>query len=99
MKAVLLFIWLLLVLIAGPIWGGYVLSVMWAWFVVPTFHAPQVSVAVAVGISLIVGMLTKQVTESQEKKDATASVVSSFTWSFFYPLLILGVGYVAHMFV
>jgi predicted phage tail protein len=101
MKAFLLFLWLLIILIAGSMWNGYVFSVMWGWFVVPAFHLPQVSVAVAIGISMIVGMLTHHLSQDQEKKksDTTDAMISSFSWSFLYPLLMLAAGYVAHLFV
>jgi hypothetical protein len=101
MKAVLLFLWLLVVLIAGPMWSGYVFSVMWGWFVVPTFHLPQVSVAVAIGISMIIGMLTHHLSQDGEKKksDTADAIISSFSWAFLYPLFVYGIGYVVHSFV
>lgn len=49
MKAFFLFLWFLIVLIGGPMWSGYVLSVMWAWFVVPLFHLPPLQVACQMG--------------------------------------------------
>ncbi len=100
MKAFLLFVWLLVVLIGGPVWSGYVLSIMWGWFVVPIFHLPQLQIAVAIGLSIIVRMLTYDPQESDKKKsDTEDAIVSSFCWSFLYPLLTLGVSYVVHLFV
>jgi hypothetical protein len=100
MKAVLLFIWLLIILVGGSIWSGYVLSVMWAWFVVPTFHLPQLSIAIAIGLSMVVRMLTYTPQEGEKKKSDTAdTIISSFCWSFLYPLLVLGVSYCVHLFV
>lgn len=40
------------------IWGGYVLTCLWGWFVVPTFALPPLTLAQAIGVSLIVGYLT-----------------------------------------
>jgi hypothetical protein len=100
MKAVLLFIWLLIVLIGGSMWSGYVLSVMWEWFVVPVFHAPQMSVAVAIGLSMLIGMLTRNPQEESKKETDTASMmVSSFSWAFLYPLFMMGLSYFVHLFV
>lgn len=44
----------------GSIWRGYVLSVLWAWFIVTTFGAKPLSIAAAIGVSCVVGFLTKQ---------------------------------------
>jgi hypothetical protein len=49
-------------------WSGYVLSVLWTWFVVSQFSdAPRLSVAGAIGIAIIVGYLTKQDDASSSK--------------------------------
>lgn len=44
----------------SAIWKGYVLSVLWGWFVVP-LGAPPVTIPVAIGVSLVVSLLTKSV--------------------------------------
>ena len=35
-------------------WSGFVLSVLWAWFVVPTFGVREISIPVALGLALFV---------------------------------------------
>lgn len=48
-------------LLAGlAVFEGFVLKSMWAWFVVPTFGLPELSIPVAIGISLIVSLLAHQ---------------------------------------
>lgn len=42
--------------------GGYVLTVLWAWFVVPTFALPQITLAAAIGLAIVVGYMTHQYT-------------------------------------
>jgi len=51
------------------IWGGYVLTCLWGWFVVPTFALPPLTLAQAIGVSLIVGYLTNQYTPKQYKQE------------------------------
>lgn len=51
---------LIITLVAGPIFNGYALSILWAWFIIPTFSAPSLSIPAAIGISLVVAYLTKQ---------------------------------------
>lgn len=48
------------IIIAVPttIWNGYVLSILWGWFIVPTFEAPTLSVGYAIGFTMIVSYLT-----------------------------------------
>jgi hypothetical protein len=41
-------------------WQGYVLSVLWGWFFVPTFGVPALSVPAAFGVALVVRFLTHQ---------------------------------------
>ncbi len=48
------------------IWSGYVLTCLWGWFVVPTFALPPLTLAQAIGVSLIVGYLTNQYDPKQE---------------------------------
>ena len=40
------------------IWSGYTLSILWAWFFVPTFGALPLNVATAIGIAIIADYLT-----------------------------------------
>ena len=41
-------------------WNGFVLTKLWAWFVVPTFGLPVLSLPLSMGITLIVHYLTWQ---------------------------------------
>lgn len=51
------------------IWSGYVLTCLWGWFVVPTFALPPLTLAQAIGVSLIVGYLTHQYLPKQDKQE------------------------------
>ena len=51
----------------GAIWSGYVLSVLWGWFVVPTFAAPSLNVPTAIGLALVAQYLTHQMHKSEQK--------------------------------
>lgn len=54
------------VFVAGVLWRGYVLSILWAWFLVPTLGAPQIGVAQALGVSLTAQVFHPAV-ETKEK--------------------------------
>ena len=54
------FIGLVLLVIVTYLLDGVALKLLWGWFMVPTFGLPTVSLAQAIGISIIVGFLTHQ---------------------------------------
>lgn len=79
---------------------GWVLGTLWAWFIVPVFHLPALRIPYAIGLSLLVGMLTHQTSDCEEKKRTT----SEHLWrvlavSFVGPLMILGIGWLVRLFV
>ena len=43
---------ILIMIVLMALWGGYALSVLWGWFIVPIFEAPPLSIAQAIGISI-----------------------------------------------
>lgn len=64
---------------ASAMWRGYVLSILWAWFIVPTFGLPALSIPFAIGLALVVGFLTAS---NAKKKD--------FEWLNAIGVLVLG---------
>lgn len=72
------------------IWGGYVFSVLWAWFVVTTFAAPVITVAQAIGATLV---LRFAVGNWRTKKEGDHEHGKAMAGAFFIPLLFLGVGW------
>jgi hypothetical protein len=88
--------------ILASIWSGYVLSVLWAWFLVPAFHVTSINIALAIGVSIVIRMLTFQVNqERDEKKERSKTELwtQTLVWSFLYPLLALGMGAIVHQFI
>jgi hypothetical protein len=56
-KAVLVILLGLPVLVGlALLWHGYALSVLWGWFVVPTFGAPSLTIPQAIGFAIVAGM-------------------------------------------
>ena len=100
MKYVLMFIGAIVVLILSSIWYGYVLSVMWGWFIVHAFHVSSISVPLAIGLSSVVGMF-RSYPDTNKKSDKSPSEVftRAIAYSFFGPLFVLLFGYIIHLFV
>ena len=58
---------LIAMIIPSVMWSGYVLSIMWGWFIVPTFGLPPLQIEVAIGISGIVSFIVP--TSDCERKE------------------------------
>lgn len=87
-------------LILGPIWGGYVLSILWGWFMVTAFALPPLHIANAIGLALVVRYLTHPLIDCQEpKREAMERVIRSALIAFDTPAFALVFGWVVHKFV
>lgn len=78
----------------SAIWGGYVVHVLWGWFIVPTFGAPALSIPAAIGVMLVLGAM-----KSAKYREADDEAGKTLAVSFIVPLLSLGAGYVVRMFL
>lgn len=95
----------LLLLPLNMILRGYALCALWAWFIVPQFEVKPLTIPIALGISILAAMLTKNInlddkkTEEQtDQKRLTGFVQSAFV-AILLPLMSLGGGWVVHLFV
>lgn len=88
-------------LIIGGIWSGYVLSVLWGWFIVPTFELPALSVPVAIGVALTVRFLSPNVQSSNRDRTRTTGemLTEMFGHALLYPAFTLALGWVVRMFI
>ena len=80
---------------------GWVLTVLWGWFIVP-LDVPALNIPTVIGISLIVGLLTakykvdnKSKSETERKEDTIAGLIAIF----FDPLLVLSIGWIVRLFL
>jgi len=78
----------------GIIWRGYVLSIVWAWFMVGTFGLPALSVAQAIGVALVGSALTHRYVPST--KGGSLEPIADMV---FAPLLILAAAWVVRGFL
>lgn len=83
------------------LWRGYVLSILWGWFIVSLFHVPALSIPYALGISLILNLLTHG--PEGHKKDPTMSdtenMFAAFVYSFILSSAALGIGWIVKGFI
>jgi hypothetical protein len=83
-------------MVISTILRGYVLATLWGWFVAPTFHITSLSIPVAIGMSVLVSMMTYQ---SDAKKDREGDLTSAIALAFLVPLFGLALGAFVHMWV
>lgn len=95
-----LFVLVVASVVGGSIMNGWALSVLWGWFVVPLFNMPPLSIATAIGFSLVVAMLTHQEQKSDGKKSSTTEVVAGVVSRVVLtPLLTVFVGWIVKSFI
>ncbi len=64
-----LLVYMVVLCVISSLLYGVVLSQLWAWFITPMFHVQEITIAQAIGISLVVGLLTfRQNANSYESK-------------------------------
>jgi len=83
------------------IWGGWVLTKLWEWFISPVFGIGNITIAEAAGMSLIVnlfanGNLSNQSSEDEDVVDITIRV---FIKVIIPPLVVLIFGWVVAQFL
>lgn len=65
-----LFAWFVIATPLFAILNGWVLSVMWGWFVVPLFNLPPLTIPYAIGMSFVISMFkSKKYKIDEEDKD------------------------------
>ena len=84
-----------------PILHGWALSILWAWFVAPTFSLPNLSVAAAIGLTLTLQVLIR--TDYDEKRYEKAELgeimVAVFSKGIVAPIMALAFGYLVKQFL
>lgn len=88
--------------VVAAILRGWILTVLWGWFIVP-LGVPSISIATALGIVIIIDMLVHRPDTSETKKDKVTSVPELlgivFSKAFLSPLITLGLAAIVAAFV
>ena len=76
--------------------NGWVLSVLWRWFVMPTFGVAAISIPAAIGLSMVIHYITYQ--PVHDPRDTREKLIEALVFLFFKPAIALSFGYVVHRF-
>jgi hypothetical protein len=74
---------------------GFVLTKLWEWFIVPIpmFHAASLSLISAMGICLIIGMLTHQTEKTKDDRETSEKVIAMVMSIIVKPFIFLFFGW------
>ena len=88
-------------LVLSSVYSGYALSILWDWFVVPTFNLEPISIPIAIGLAIVVSYLTNHTDSSQENNgDTFSEVLEKLTVkALVKPTLALLIGWVVTFFI
>lgn len=94
-----LILWVLLTPVV-MIWRGYVLSILWAWFVVP-FGLPPLGIAGAIGLSYVVSLMSgvAYIDPLNDDDEPLERLLKAAGMAFFVPALGLLLGWIVAGFV
>lgn len=95
MAAILVLTSLFALIALSAMLRGYVLSVLWGWFIVPTFGLPGISIPIAIGIGIILSFTTHQISAAREKQSTGDHVFNIVA----HPLLVLLIGWIVTLFM
>lgn len=77
------------------IFKGWVLTVSWAWFVIPVFHLPELSTVQAIGVCMVAQLIIPTAIPKTDKDKA----VENMLYPWLVPVLALGIGWVVKSFM
>ena len=82
-------------IVTTAIWRGYVLSIMWGWFITATFGIRTLSIPAAIGVSYIFSFMCPTTNCKEDDEDSLKiKVIKAFARAFFVPALFLLCGYI-----
>ncbi len=75
------------------LWRGYAISLLWGWFVAPTFGLSPLSIHAAIGLMLVMGAI-KSVDYQRDDREASEKLGWSLAIGILGPGLMIGTGWV-----
>lgn len=86
-----------LVIAGYALLDAVVLTHLWAWFIVPIFHLPMLTLTAAIGVSLVWGWLSYKCRDDElPELKTTKEKIKRWCKPFRRALVTLGIGYVVH---
>jgi hypothetical protein len=84
----------------GMIWNAFVVTKLWAWFIVPIFGLAPLALVPAMGVVLVIAYLTHQTpTKSKSGDDITEGFIHALCVVVLKPAIALVVGWIILQFM
>lgn len=94
------FILAMVLLVFRAVSEGYVLTVLWGWFIAPVFGLPQLTIPAAISVAIVVEHVTVRETHIGKSEDASSGdVMRKFLNSIFRSAVTLLVGWIVHLYL
>ncbi len=91
-------VWRLLLAPIHLVFEGWVIVLLWRWFVIP-LGAPAVNVPTAIGLAALISLLTKQIHRSPDHRSERDKWVDFIAAAFIFPTGALVTGAIARLFL
>lgn len=99
MEAFIAMIISILISIPITVWQGFVLTKLWAWFIVPVFALPALGLIPAIGLALVISLLTTHIPATNEDVRLERLLVHQLVMGFVLPAFALLSGWCWHFFM
>ena len=76
--------------------GGFVVATLWGWFIVPTFGMKELTIAQAMGVSLMIGYFRNKANGKKSSMEDNIAIMGEIIINL---LVTLGLGYLVHLFM
>ncbi len=86
-----------LIMVAQITWNGFVITILWGWFVVPHFGVAPLNIPTAIGLGMVALLFSRgQILLEDEYQK---SLIMRKAYNFFEPALLLLIGWIATWFI
>jgi hypothetical protein len=89
---------LIVLTILGIMARAFALAKLWAWFIVPIFSLPSLTMAQAYGVALVVNLFTEHHSDAKEEDDEAKKWTNAIVKMFVGPLIALIFGWLVKTF-
>ena len=79
----------------SSIFRGFVIAKLWAWFVSAPFGIRPIGIALAIGLSTLIGLCTYQYEDNEGKKGTVERLVDATLMAILLPSICLLIGWIA----
>lgn len=75
------------------LFGAFVLSKVWGWYIVPAFNAPELTIATAVGLKLVMKALNG-VKLPSDSDSSDRGLINEIILGFIFNVMLLALSYI-----